>query len=140
MRLRRFAELGGSAELAEGVAASEVNRESDDGIRVFYGGRGIWYDAARTRTLAQPGVTVGVLHTGRHYADDLAEDCIEYHYPETGVAGKDAAEIAATKNAMDLELPVFVVVQREDKRDVYLGWVELNARPLLDDPDGCLSR
>ena len=124
LRLRRFEELGGLAGFAKGVATSEVNRNADGGIRVFYGGRGIWYDAARTRKLALPGVTVGVLHTGRHYADDLAPDCIEYHYPETDVPGKDAAEIAATKNAMELSLPVLVVVQRGPLRDVYLGWVD----------------
>jgi integrase len=37
-------------------------------LRVFYGGRGIWTDKARTSTLSSDGVTVGVLHTGRSYA------------------------------------------------------------------------
>jgi len=34
------------------------------------------------------GVTVGVLHTGRHYPEDLAPDGIVYHYPVTRQAGE----------------------------------------------------
>lgn len=101
-----------------GVPASVVNE-----LRIFYGGRGIWYDATRTKAIADPGVTVGVLHTGRVYADDLAEDCIVYHYPNTKSPGKDAAEVAATKNAGTLGLPVFVVVDAGSKRDVFVAWV-----------------
>ena len=44
------------------------------------------------------GITVGVLHTGQSYADDLAEDCIVYHYPSINDdPGRDAAEVEATK-------------------------------------------
>lgn len=50
------------------VPSSSVND-----LRIFWGGRGIWYDAARTRVLCAPGVTVGVLHTGRHYADERTQ-------------------------------------------------------------------
>ena len=52
------------------------------------------------------GVTIGVLHTGRHYDDDLAANCIEYHYPKTRSPGTDAAEVQATKNAAELNFPV----------------------------------
>ncbi|NTW42426.1 MAG: hypothetical protein HGA44_21550, partial [Cellulomonadaceae bacterium] len=42
--------------------------------RGLYGGmQGMWVDARRTRALESPGVAVAVLHTGRHYADDLDE-------------------------------------------------------------------
>jgi hypothetical protein len=102
----------------ERVPTSTVNS-----LRIFYGGRGIWYDAVRTRSLAIPGVTMGVLHTGRHYEDDIDLDGIIYHYPRTGTPGKDAAEIEATKNTKRLGLPLFVVVQKGQFRSVRLAWV-----------------
>jgi putative restriction endonuclease len=95
-------------------------------VRAFYGGRGIWTDKARTAALAPAGVTVGVLHTGRSYADDLLQDGIVYHYPRTTVRGRDVQEVDATKAAKTLGLPVFVVVQPDSssRRVVHLGWVE----------------
>jgi hypothetical protein len=74
-------------------------------------------------------VTVGVLHTGRSYADDLANDCILYHYPDTRRArgGRDRAEVEATKAAGRLKLPFFVVTHPtpgSPLRDVRRGWVE----------------
>ena len=108
------------------AAAVNAVRTSDGRIRVFYGGRGVWTDKARTSVLAADGVTVGVLHTGRSYADDLSGDGIVYHYPRTTVPGRDAQEVAATKAANVLGLPVFVVVQPDStsRRVVHLGWVE----------------
>jgi hypothetical protein len=111
--------LAGLGEDLNGAPASEINR-----LRVFYGGRGIWYDAERTRSLLDPGVTVGVLHTTRHYNDQLDIAGLIYNYPKTKVPGKDANEIQATKNARTLSLPVFVVVGDKPKRSVKLGWVE----------------
>lgn len=72
------------------------------------------------------GVTVGVLHTGRSYADDLLPEGIVYHYPHTGAQGRDAQEVAATKAAKQLGLPLFVVVQPDStsRRIAHLGWVE----------------
>lgn len=92
-------------------------------LRIFWGGRGIWYDATRTRSIMPPGITVGVLHTGRHYDDDLSSDSIVYHYPNTDSPGKDRAEVEATKNAGTLEIPIFVVVEAGNKKDVHLAWV-----------------
>jgi hypothetical protein len=79
-----------------------------------------------TGALAPDGVTVGVLHTGRSYADDLQSDGIVYHYPRTTVPGRDAQEVNATKAARELGLPLFVVVQPDatSRRVVHLGWVE----------------
>jgi len=106
--------------------ASAVNTRRVAGLRVFYGGRGIWADKARTSSLARDGVTVGVLHTGRSYADDLLPDGIVYHYPRTSTPGRDAQEVNATKASKDLGLPLFVVVQPDSssRRVVHLGWVE----------------
>jgi len=113
---------------------SEICGPSNDGtlvartlneLRVYYGGRGIWVHKERTISITPEGVTVGVLHTGRSYADELHEDGIVYHYPRTKRPGTDAAEVEATKAARRLELPVFVVVQPRSgsRRAAHLGWV-----------------
>lgn len=87
-------------------------------------------DKARTGDLTEDGygITVAVLHTGSSYADDLAEDCIIYHYPLTRrPAGRDVAEINATKNAGRYDLPFFVITYPTPSstvRNVQLGWVE----------------
>jgi hypothetical protein len=69
-------------------------------------------------------VTVGVLHTGRHYPDDLSDTALLYHYPETDrTSGRDESEIAATRAAGSLRLPVFVVLQDGTLRTVRKAWV-----------------
>lgn len=89
----------------------------------------VWADAARTRRLTgdEYGVTVAVRHHGNRYPDDLGDDVLLYHYPRTRRPGRDAPEILATKNAMQLQLPIFVVIAPESNRrarDVRLAWVE----------------
>ena len=105
-------------------------------LGIYGGAQGVWVDAARTHKIlgASSGVTVGVLHTGRHYADDLTDEGVIYHYPSTGRAGaRDTSEILATKNARWLGLPIFVVKpgRRTTTRSVARGWVEE-----WDDADG----
>jgi len=91
--------------------------------------QGVWVDAARTRAITADGtgIAVGLLHTGRHYPDDLSETGILYHYPWTGRLGdRDASEVAATKRAGELGLPLFVVTPSSvsaNRRDVHLGWI-----------------
>lgn len=101
--------------------------------RGLYGGaQGVWVDADRTRSIEQPGIAVSVLHTGRHYADDLDEQRIVYHYPRTDRAGlRDANEIDSVRNTRDLRLPLFVVSEEAGgaMRRVRLAWV------IADDPD-----
>jgi hypothetical protein len=98
-------------------------------LAVYGGAQGIWVDKERTAALSDDGhgVTVSVLHTGRHYPDDLSDDGVIYHYPTTRrPAGRDAAEIQATKNASDFDLPIFVILPGKDsvnRRSVRLGWV-----------------
>ena len=78
-------------------------------LAIYRGASGIWYDRAATGSTDPRGITVGVLHTGRHYADDLTDERILYHYPRTTRGGRDSVEINATKAAADLHLPVFVI-------------------------------
>jgi putative restriction endonuclease len=72
-------------------------------------------------------LTVSILHTGRHYPDDLSDDGLIYHYPTTHrPSGRDAAEVQATKNTAALSLPIFVILPgttSASKRSVRLGWV-----------------
>jgi len=122
-----LAELEQRSGSRSAVAPALINE-----LRIFYGGRGIWYDAQRTRTIEPPGITVGLLHTGRHYADALEADGLLYYYPVTKDPGKDHAEVEATKNAGELALPVFVVIDTGALRDVCVGWVTDS-----DDVQGC---
>lgn len=97
--------------------------------RAVYGGaQGIWVDKDRTRSISPDGrgVTVSFLHTGRHYADELSDDGVIYHYPSTNrPTSRDAGEVQATKNAGTLSLPLFVILpgRKASGRRVKLGWV-----------------
>jgi hypothetical protein len=99
-------------------------------LRIHRGEQGIYRDKYTTSlvTGTQAGLAVGVLHTGKAYADDLAEDGVIYNYPNTKREGvRDAFEIAATKACAELDLPVFVVITPVDnpkRRNVRLGWVQ----------------
>jgi putative restriction endonuclease len=105
----------------------EPGRLRDVGI--YGGAQGIWVDKARTASLeiGQDGVTVAILHTGRHYADDLSDDGVIYHYPTTSrPPARDAAEIQATKNAMFHRIPIFIVLpgaESKSRRSLKLGWL-----------------
>jgi putative restriction endonuclease len=98
-------------------------------LRIYGGAQGIWVDKAQTAgaDIGLDGATVGVLHTGHHYADDLSDDGVSYHYPKTlRPSARDAAEVQATKNAMLHQLPIFIVLPgktSETVRSVKLGWV-----------------
>ena len=103
----------------KGLKAKEDIRN----LRILTGDQGIARDLARHTGKIDPihGVTVGVSHRGTHYADDLHDWGIFYHYPVTGRGKKDELEIEATKNASRFNLPIFVVVDDGKLRDVYLG-------------------
>jgi hypothetical protein len=98
-------------------------------LKIYGGAQGIWVDKGQTAgaEIGLDGATVGILHTGRHYADDLSDDGVIYHYPKTSrPPARDAAEVQATKNAMAHQLPIFVVLPgkiSQARRSVKLGWV-----------------
>lgn len=94
-----------------------------------YGGaQGVWVDAERTQEIDPAGIAVGVLHTGIHYADDLSDDGILYHYPKTNrPPTRDASEINAMKRAGELRVPVFVISKPTPSsrwREARLAWIE----------------
>jgi hypothetical protein len=98
-------------------------------LGIYGGAQGIWVDKNRTGSpeLGLDGVTVAILHTGRHYADDLSDDGVIYHYPKTSrPPARDAAEVQATKNALTHQLPIFVILPgkiSQSRRSLKLGWV-----------------
>ncbi len=82
--------------------------------RALYGGaQGVFVGRELTVTPELPdGVTVSILHTGTTYPDELSEEGLIYHYPETRRAGsRDDSEIQATKNTLTLGVPVLLIVR-----------------------------
>jgi hypothetical protein len=116
----------------QSIAAESADHLKPQRLRelgIYGGAQGIWVDKARTGklTLDGIGVSVGLLHTGKSYADDLSSDGLLYHYPSTErPAGRDVAEVNSTKAAGRLALPVFVITPGASsvERKVHLGWVE----------------
>lgn len=93
-------------------------------LGVYSGAAGIWRDLQHTSNLAAGGLAVSVMHTGKHYADDMDDDGIIYHYPTTDrAASQDAGEIQSVKNAANLRLPIFVISRVGNARRVVRGWV-----------------
>ena len=54
-------------------------------LGIYGGAQGIWVDKTHTASpgIGPDGATVAILHTGRHYPDDLSDDGVIYHYPKT---------------------------------------------------------
>lgn len=98
-------------------------------LRIHRGQQGVFRETVVTSLVSgnPAGVTVGVLHTGQTYADDLSEEGVTYHYPKTRRKGRDQPEIEAMKACGELGLPLFVVItpfEKSPARNVRLGWVQ----------------
>lgn len=92
-------------------------------LGIYGGASGVWVNKERTASVAQDGVAVGLLHTGRHYDDDIDETGVLYHYPTTfRTTSRDVNEIQAMKNAKTFGLPVFVIRNVGTRRKIDLGW------------------
>jgi hypothetical protein len=109
---------------SNGYVTTEVLRD----LGAYGGAQGVWVDAKRTKEIDPTGIAVGVLHTGIHYADDLSDDGILYHYPKTNrPPARDASEINAMKRVGELKVPVFVVSKPTPSsrwREARLAWIE----------------
>ena len=93
---------------------------------IYRGAQGIYIDQTLTKNIDPKGITVSILHTGRHYPDELSEDGLIYHYPQTNRGTRrDTTEIEATKNCKKLNLPLFIILpgERINSRTVKEGWV-----------------
>lgn len=96
-------------------------------LGLYNGYRGVWVDKANTASHSTPsGITIGVRHDGSSYADILSATGLIYKFPETERTGHDELEIEATRTAMRLGLPIFVVSGHKDAptREVRLAYVE----------------
>ena len=93
-------------------------------LRIYRGGKGIWFDQSSTRQICSTGIAVSVLNTGRHYDDDVNEDGIIYHYPTTIRGGlHDQNEVDSVKQAAILQIPIFVIINNGKWRQVKRAWV-----------------
>lgn len=120
---RSSAWLGLLASHPTAVAPAAFIRD----LGLYNGYRGVWVDKTRTVSAASPsGITIGVRHDGSSYADRLSETGLIYKFPETETAGYDRMEIEATRTAMSVGLPIFVVSGHKDAptREVRLAYVE----------------
>jgi putative restriction endonuclease len=119
--------------LWESLIAAGGPQDSPPGLLrelgIYGGAQGVWVDKRITGS-ASPngsGIAVGLLHNGSTYDDDLSDDGVIYHFPDTNRPGeRDASETAAVRNAFGLKLPVFVITRTPSNsahRDVHLGWV-----------------
>lgn len=101
------------------VSAQEVRD-----LGLYGGASGVWVDKDTTASLAPEGVAVGLLHTGKHYDDDVDETGILYHYPTTArPPSRDANEIESIKNAKKFGIPVFVIRNVSHGKKVDLAWL-----------------
>jgi hypothetical protein len=101
------------------VTAHEVRE-----LGIYGGASGVWVDKNLTSDVAPEGVAVGLLHTGKHYDDDVDETGILYHYPTTDrPASRDANEIQAIKNAKLFGIPIFVIRNLGGAKKVELAWL-----------------
>lgn len=93
-------------------------------LGLYGGASGVWVDKQKTSALIEHGVAVGLLHTGKHYDDDVDETGILYHYPTTErPPSRDANEIQAMKNAKLLGIPIFVIENFHGGKKVNLAWM-----------------
>lgn len=101
------------------LSASEVRD-----LGIYGGASGVWVDKIRTKEFAHEGVAVGLLHTGRHYDDDIDETGVLYHYPTTQrPESRDNNEIQSIKNAKELNLPIFVIRNVGGRKRIDLAWL-----------------
>lgn len=127
LELARREQLWSEVSGSEGKAIAAPGELRACGI--YRGAAGIWVDKGTTSSVSPngKGVAVAVLHTGRHYPDDLGDDGMLYHYPRTNrPGGRDRAEAEALKNVGRLRLPLFVITEADGGRNrlLRLGWVE----------------
>jgi putative restriction endonuclease len=120
-REKLFVELEKRKDHDGNVAASDLQE-----LRIFRGGRGIWWDKNITGGYFSPGATVSLLHTGRHYDDDLEDEFAFYHYPATKQPTHDKNDIESTRLVMEKELPLFYIIERGNKREVRKAYVDMD--------------
>jgi len=94
-------------------------------LKLYSGAAGIYRDKSRTGHVASDGVAVSIMNSYGYYGDEIEGDLLIYDYPKTArSASQDRGEIESLKNAMRIELPVFVITEVPgNRRTVRLGWI-----------------
>ena len=96
--------------------------------RIYKGQRGTYRDQENTESLVDgaEGVAVSVRCSTGDYANERSRDELRYYYPPSeGQRTRSENDILATKRAIDLALPIFVINngRTSELREVKLGWV-----------------
>lgn len=113
------------AELQRSPNWPNLKAEEIRALNLYSGAAGVYRDAERTRKLIQDGITVSILNTAGNYSDEIMDDRLIYSYPQTLRKGQDLPEIQSLKNAMLLQIPIFVISETAGgRRNVRLGWIE----------------
>jgi hypothetical protein len=93
-------------------------------LGLYAGQAGIYRNSEVTKSICETGVAVSVSHSGKHYDDDVDQDGIIYHYPTTKRhPSHDAGEVASVKKAGELQIPIFVILNKGDQREVRRAWI-----------------
>ena len=102
------------------VTANEIRA-----LNLYNGAAGIYRDKGRTSAVAPDGVAVSIMNSSGNYSDEIEGNLMIYDYPSTNrAASHDAGEIASLKNAMTLQMPLFVITELPgNRRSVHLGWI-----------------
>lgn len=93
---------------------------------VYGGAAGLWCDRERTTHIAETGLCVSILHTGKHYADSFQGNTLVYHYPRTERPGAtDANEVQAARECLRRRIPLFVILPGDTSttKELRLGWL-----------------
>jgi hypothetical protein len=93
---------------------------------VYRGAAGLWCDRERTTKIAETGLCVSIMHTGKHYADSFQGNTLIYHYPQTERPGAtDINEIQAARECLHRRVPLFVILPGETSgtKELRLGWL-----------------
>ena len=110
---------------AKSLAKSGLNTPKDlKELGIYGGASGVWVNKSITAAIDPVGVAVGLLHTGKHYDDDIDDTGVLYHYPTTNRPElRDQNEIEAIKNLAKYNLPVFVIRNVGNFRKIDLAWL-----------------
>ena len=100
------------------IPVGEVTPSYIHELKLYKGQAGICRD--------ETGFAISLLNTGKHYPDDIFEEGLLYHYPETKRIGShDKNEIESAKDCKKQNIPIFIILPGINiaTRTVKLGWI-----------------
>ena len=101
-------------DLLTALGTSDPTAQRNRELDVYVQGRGIYRNLDQTRAVCPPyGVTQTIQIRGDHYEDEIDELGLTCRYPVSRQPVQDARDVAATKNAERLGIPLFVILPSE---------------------------